>query len=799
MALKKILNSYSIAYQHIAAVLLVFLITFPQFIPSFGTGLDNSYIWAFNYLFVNDSESLRQLVYPVGPLGFLKFPTTEGNNLAFAIAFYSLLKIWFSVLFIILPKGQPGKLRFTTALLLLCVSWFLSLDFLIIGVAVMHTYIMIEHRRWWHLVPASMIAATGLLIKASIGIAALSAIFAGWVFYARRFRNLKESTTQLASVIAVSVVLCAVVSGGITNCIVYSINALRLSFSYSEALALFPENNKWLLAGFIFTLSLIPLTGRPQTRRLFLLLILPAFAMWKYGLGRQDIYHYAAMLQFFIVFWGFIILLNERFKLRSLLLALVSISLLYSNMHHIREPEYRPLEVEINGVNHFREAVIQYTGFKIRHTEITTRNLAENKIPDEIRTAIGEASVDVYPWELTLIPANNLNWKPRTTLQSGSFARWLDRRNAGDFNRENGPEFLVFHFVKDTWGGDFGSIDGRYLLNDNPLTIVNILNHYDLIQKTGKFLLFRKNDKDRLNHPYISEQQQIGWNQWIDVPEYSGEILRIKVIAKTTLKGKWVGFWYKTSPTFIDYRFEDGKIMSYRFIPENARDGIWINPFIRFPDNNIKDSKVKSIRFRADDARFMQDRIQTQFEFIRLADAEPDHSITSSDAEYLFSKTQVPGDSLIFSMTQVLDTSDPTFLSKAIPGWLNLSGNKSTILEGQDFSLTWRCKLEELWTVLDSRYGSLLFETDVFYQNSESEAHLVISLSESENDFWIGQKLPQNPSQSFEYQYAFANRFVQRNENPAGVLAVYVWNSGSKPVSINNFRFSIKAMADGNE
>lgn len=794
MAPRKKTHFYSIAFQYVIAVLLISLITFPNFSPSFGIGLDTSYIWAFNFLFNNNYESLSQLVYPVGPLGFLKFPTTEGNNLALAIAFYSLLKIWFLALFLNLSQGQPGKLKFATVLLLLIISYFLSLDFLVIGITALHVYIMVEHRRWWHIIPASMLAVAGLMIKSSIGVTAMSVIFAGLVFFAIRFKNLRDSIIQLLAAGAVSLALCVLVSGGFKSCIMYSINALRLSFSYSEALALFPYNNWWLLAGFIFTVCLIPLINRSQTRRLFFLLLLPAFAMWKYGLGRQDIYHYATMLQFFIVFWGLMITLSERFKLRNLVLAAISISLFYSNMQHIIAPEYRPLKVEINGINNFSETVIQHAEFRKRHSEISARNLADNTIPAEIRTLIGEASVDVYPWELSFIPANNLNWKPRTTLQSGSFSRWLDRRNADDFCRIKGPEFLIFHFVKDKWGGDLGSIDGRYLLNDNPLTIYNILNHYDLIQKTGKFLLFRKNQHDRLKPAETSDEQYVGWNQWIDVPDYSGKIVRMKIAAETSLKGKWIGFWYKTSPYYVDYRMDDGKMLSFRFIPDNARDGIWINPFIRFPANNIKESKVKAIRFRANDTRFVKDQFPAQFEFIGLAGVEPNQSIAFHDAEQLFGKTQAASDSIIFSKTQTFEFDKPSLLSEPFPDCLDFSGTNSAVLEGQGFSFTWICRLEKLWPAIDLKFSGLLFETDVFYQNTDSEAHLVISVSDSDDDFWMGQNLPQNPTKNTEYQYAYANRTLRRSEHPKGVLTVYVWNSGNKPISIDDFRFSIKAL-----
>ena len=107
------------------------------------------------------------------------------------------------------------------------------------------------------------------------------------------------------------------------------------------------------------------------------------------------------------------------------------------------------------------------------------QNIQGNVLPIEIREKIGEKTIDFYPWELSYVPANNLNWKPRTTLQSGSYSSWMDGESAKNFTHENGPEFILWHLQNDKYGGNMGDYDNRFILNNEPNTKPN-LTHYEI-------------------------------------------------------------------------------------------------------------------------------------------------------------------------------------------------------------------------------------------------------------------------------------------------------------------------------
>jgi hypothetical protein len=64
------------------------------------------------------------------------------------------------------------------------------------------------------------------------------------------------------------------------------------------------------------------------------------------------------------------------------------------------------------------------------------------------------------------------------------------------------------------------------------------------------------------------------------------------------MAGKILGFLYKTEEYLVDYQTKSNKIITKRLIPENAQDGIWVNPFLRDPKDSSANEMIDRIRFR---------------------------------------------------------------------------------------------------------------------------------------------------------------------------------------------------------
>ncbi len=769
------IKKYPHFLEKAVVTILLFLFTFPKFEPDYGIGLDTSYAWALNFLLSNNYALLQELVYPIGILGFLKMPTTEGHHLLFALAFYAVLKIGFiaSLLKIIYTSNPERKA--VSILILSIISLFASIDFLMIGVCVIQSFLYLEKGRMLNLSIATALAYIGLCVKSSIGISGFSVIFMCFSLDLYFKRNYSKALRFIAVSLSISTLLGLLILNDFEMLYQQFVNAINLSSGYADALSLHPENNWYLLSGFITSIFIVPWICKNKNAKIIFLLFLPCiFAVWKHAMAREDMSHYQILFYFLFLFWGILILCSTA-KIKTLFCtAALSILLFWGNMSKLYA--YSEFKLEEFGISNFITSVLKYKTFEKKYSALSLENIKPSKLDNSVLTTIGRSKIDVYPWELSYIPANDLHWRPRKTLQGGAYSRWLDSISAQDFDIHNKAEYLLFHYVKDQYGGDLGSIDNRYLLNDNPKTIFNILNHYSVKIKTNNYLLFKKNTKNNFTKITGEKQSATTWNTWVNVPPSANELLRIKVFSKTSAIGKLKNFLYKSEPYFIDYELEGNRILSFRYIPENAKDGIWINPFIRFPGSNILEEKAVKVRFRCTENLFNNDSIHYQFERIFL---NSDKSVND-----LFGKTIPLSASILIQNTNTFENAQNTLIDKSFA----YSGTHSNKVESGAFSFTLEYNLDTLWKSNDSL---LSLETSVRYRNPHSKANMVISISDSKADSWEAINLENNKTQTV-WEYAQMNKLLHREKYSTGILKLYIFNDGPDKIYIDNFKMILK-------
>jgi hypothetical protein len=597
--------------------LIIFIITFPVFEPDYVIGLDSSYFWAFNYLFNHDFESLKTIVYPYGPLAFLKYGLVIGRNFEYSLLFFFCIKIWCTMGFLFLSDSY-GKSKTTSALLLTMIGLLniSIIDYYVIALCFLHAFHYLKTEKPFHIIATVMLSVIALCIKTSIGISCLS--LAGATVLISAFRHPQFSSivkgfllALLAFAVSVFLIFLDVETAG-----QFVFNSFRFAGSYSSALSMFPENNWILLSVFLLTLFIPIIVSRQKdVLAAFALFLFPLFACWKHSMSREDFFHSLMLILFVSFFWTIFYILNQKRASLILVAATINVSAYLLNMSGI--PDYRPFSLPISGVDFFQKTILNFNAFKADFTERSKKAIEPNRLTPEILTAIGTKTVDAYPFELSYFAANpELNWKPRRTLQSGSFSQWLDKMTAQDFDRENGPDFLIFHYVPDQDNGKFGSIDNRFLLSDNPLAIHNIFNFYSVSRITDKFMLLAKNSQDNFKEPQLSQLYQSEWNTWVPLNQNNLALQRIRLFSSRNFSGSVLGFLFKTEEYFVDYKTINDKEISYRMIPENAQDGLWINPLFREPSDSAFGETVKQVRFRCTKPGFNDPKISYQFETI---------------------------------------------------------------------------------------------------------------------------------------------------------------------------------------
>ena len=465
-------------------VLLVFVISFPNFEPDFNTGLDSPFRWGFNYLWIHDYKTLTELIYSYGPLAFLKVPVALGNNFLFFLIFYSISKI---SLLLGLIYSNNALNKFLIYPIILIMAYFLSVDIIIIGLVLLGTIFYLNKENLWFYILSFFVSLLGLYIKSSIGISCLGIILTLWITLLLKRYSAKRFFILFVISIAIILITNLIIGKDFNYLFKYLYNVLTLSSGYSSSMALFPENNWLLLTLSLVSIAIVPLILDRPDKGIFLLFLIPLYSFWKHAMVRESIVYYFQSVEFVIFFWGIMLLTSSSNKNKLFfLLPLLSISLFFSNAFSI-DSDFK-YKKNINGYVNFNSSTLNFQRKMTSMTTVSLKNVEKNKLKNDLRELIGTKTIDIYPWDLSYIPANNFNWQPRSTFQSIGLSSWSDKMTQNSFSKSNGPEFIIFQTKKDAFGGELGSIDYRYLLNVEPLTNIQLFKNYNIIQNNKSWL-----------------------------------------------------------------------------------------------------------------------------------------------------------------------------------------------------------------------------------------------------------------------------------------------------------------------
>ena len=225
---------------------------------------------------------------------------------------------------------------------------------------------------------------------------------------------------------------------------------------------------------------------------------------------------------------------------------------------------------------------------------------------------------------------------------------------------------------------------------------------------------------------------------------------------------------YKGEGFFIDYRLKNDRVVTYRFLASNARDGLWVNPLLFDPGNEEFSAIITSIRFRCTDQRMVKDEVKLEWELVKLKGKKPVEDWFTGD-------TVLRGQT--FSLVHKQQLIPEKYPQK---------------IKGKAFSLSYQILLDTVW---NDQTQQLKVEADLMFKMEENDAQqimLVISLQNSQNDFW--KSLPLKADQDLdEWDYAFLQAALTAKKHSSGLLSVYVWNNGDGTVVLDDFQVRLKA------
>lgn len=688
----------------IALSIIIFFLTFPPIGGPVEIGLDPSFAFAFNYFFANNLQAGKDIIFTYGPLGFLFFiPQPISNNLFFSIIVISVFKLIFisSFLYLGLLVKKHASLvnRLFSLVIIFLTSALVDIGSILVFLTAIFLLIERETSRKIYLIPAIFIASFAIFVKSSLGVLSILIVMSYSVIDYFQGKNIRRLFFINSAIFLSFVFIWLLIYHNLSGIGNYLYGILELSSGNSSAMTLNPANNWVDLSIFIFLFFYLPFNAKDK-RATFLygIFLLSLLASWKYAFGRTDHIHY---FYFFIIFFYSLLLVCMKYvKIMHLIILLVSLLSFSANMKSIGiNPPNIIGDIKIylaNGVKIFNAIVLDYKNYEKELIRQSRDNLKQNALKKDVLQIIGDRPVDTYPWETTYVPANNLNWRPRPVFQSYvAYTPWLDRKNAEFFVSDKAPQFIIWDI--EHWGGEVGSIDGRYLLSDEPLTIFRILNRYKPVYRDQKIALFERVSDPLFKEPKLISRTKGRWEEWIKVPSTSNGILRAKIDFTRKFLGRLKRFLYKEEEFFISYKLENNEIKKYRLVADNAISGVWINPLIVKLSNPLYGLSVKEIMLSHSRHDFIKSGLTIDWQFIETLNNEAFAETHIYESEARLQRIKVPGQT--GNVAFHIDSFEDDMKTLKIFGWAHINGKGS--------------ENSKIYIVMKSKRNTYVFDTNL--------------------------------------------------------------------------------------
>jgi hypothetical protein len=429
--------------------------------------------------------------------------------------------------------------------------------------------------------------------------------------------------------------------GGIVD---YFINGMRSSAGYSDVMSIRPDHWSKAVRFFGLAAATLLLLGLqlPRNIRIFysLLLSAPLFIFWKHGIVRYDTGHipsFLAMMSFAVFLISLELIRTRRSWLPAVLVLLIGWFLNQALMStgagfDPQKPWVPPLAhlwgPSLRGLTTIKTlAGLTGTGLD-EFMANDARNLSGQKLPPEILSRIGSRPVDIYHSESSFLAANELNYRPKPVFQPyAAYTPELDRLNARFFCSPARPDFLILYHPE----SDITSVDGRHMLLDDPITSLEILNHYRMVAVANKppVTLLEYNKARRFSEPTVFKRETVNWSRNVPVPEESpNDVFRVSVQVKELWETQVRKVVERLPPIHIVYVLADGTERKFRLVPPQLGSGVWVKPFLpdaRSLDDFLEHKPLRSpcvtaIRFEGARHPQYEDQIQLAWERISAAD-----------------------------------------------------------------------------------------------------------------------------------------------------------------------------------
>ncbi len=190
---------------------------------------------------------------------------------------------------------------------------------------------------------------------------------------------------------------------------------------------------------------------------------------------------------------------------------------------------------------------------------------------DSLKAAVGNATIDVIPAEISQVYFNDLHYNPRPVIQSYSaYNGFLDSLNSQKYESNDKPDYILF---------SLGSIDDRYPFFDETRTKMTILSNYQIETDIEDQTLLAKSENPRTLTKGRTESRYASLGKDILIPRTTSlQFTRIQV--DYSFWGKLKRLFFRPPGLLITFTLSNGDTFTHRAVTTLLSGGVIINKFI---------------------------------------------------------------------------------------------------------------------------------------------------------------------------------------------------------------------------
>lgn len=463
----------------------------------------------------------------------------------------------------------------------------------------------------------------------------------------------------------------------------YMRGAIDMASGYSSGMSVLRETHV-LQAGIEIVISVILLvvslavSGEKRVAIAYLFLTILYF---KYGFTRQSEGHVISfsLMSNFIVAMCILRPLSARLSQFAYgvygLTLCFAISVFFMNINYVQQPAYQNFQPST--IVHQFVRLVAPNDYHARLLRASQRLLSLDKLPDNVRDVIQNQEVDIIPWEINLVSANYLNWKPRPVFQSYSvYTQYLDKLNQKSLSKHPRPYLLY----------SFEAIDSRHPFFDEPSTFFYIFCHYrvsstipNLIPKKNAVPLLLLEHQDQTKNQCGARQSRsrlsVKWNTTQPIAVENGTVTR----AAIQFKYSWLGKLYKTlfreEPIQMRINYRDGTFREYRIVPNSSENGVLISHLPRSKEearsllNGNLTAAVQSIRLSPTNPLLYTKTVRIALSSVQVTATPSPDALTLTDLKNVRFLDKLPADAAGNLDAVEVEPQDSYRKSIAVTGW----------------------------------------------------------------------------------------------------------------------------------